>query len=292
MKKLIILFVALILAYPESSGQSVGIIQEKKLYKEINGQDLAADVFYAPEVIEASDNPAIAFFHGGGWVYGSPEEFHGACKRYAERGFKTFSFQYRLSINEDGSYPHPEITPIESVKDARSAIRWLRENAVELGIDPDKIIVGGQSAGGQLALSTVFAEEINEETDNMDVSPVPNALVLFSSCYNTMEAWIDNLLADRRQRIWDISPYHNLKSGMPPVIAFHGNADCMVMYYTALFFNDRMRELGNDFELVTLDGRDHYLGEGSPDEERYARYFDEEILEKADGFISENGFKD
>jgi dipeptidyl aminopeptidase/acylaminoacyl peptidase len=107
-----------------------------------------------------------------------------------------------------------------------------------------------------------------------------------------MEAWIDNLLADRRQRIWDISPYHNLKSGMPPVIAFHGNADCMVMYYTALFFNDRMRELGNDFELVTLDGRDHYLGEGSPDEERYARYFDEEILEKADGFISENGFKD
>jgi acetyl esterase/lipase len=292
MKKLIILFVALILAYPESSGQSVGIIQEKKLYKEINGQDLAADVFYAPEVIEASDNPAIAFFHGGGWVYGSPEEFHGACERYAERGFKTFSFQYRLSINEDGSYPHPEITPIESVKDARSAIRWLRENAVELGIDPDKIIVGGQSAGGQLALSTVFAEEINEETDNMDVSPVPNALVLFSSCYNTMEAWIDNLLADRRQRIWDISPYHNLKSGMPPVIAFHGNADCMVMYYTALFFNDRMRELGNDFELVTLDGRDHYLGEGSPDEERYARYFDEEILEKADGFISENGFKD
>jgi acetyl esterase/lipase len=292
MKKLIILFAALILAYPESKGQPIEIIQEKKIYKVINGLDLAVDVFYAPEKIEESNNPVIALFHGGGWVYGSPEEFHGACKRYAERGFKTFSFQYRLSINGDGSYPHPEISPIESVKDARSAIRWLRENAEQLGIDPDKIIVGGQSAGGQLALSTVFAEEINEKTDNLDISPVPDALILFSSCYNTMEAWIDNLLADRRQRIWDISPYHNLKSSMPPAIAFHGNADCMVMYYTVLFFNDRMRELGNDFELVTLEGRDHYLGEGSADEEKYARYFDEEILEKADQFLSENGFMD
>ena len=292
MKKLIILFVSIILACAESNGQAAGVIQEKKIYKEINGQDLAVDVFYAPEKIKKLNNPAIALFHGGGWVYGSPEEFYGTCERYAGKGFKTFSFQYRLSINEDGSYPHPEISPIESVKDARSAIRWLRENAVELGIDPDKIIVGGQSAGGQLAMSTVFAEEINEETDNMDVSPEPNALLLFSSCYNTMEAWIDNLLADRRQRIWDISPYHNLKSGMPPIIAFHGNADCMVMYYTALFFNDRMRELGNEFKLVTLEGRDHYLGEGSADEEKYARYFDEGILEKADDFLSENGFTD
>jgi acetyl esterase/lipase len=161
-----------------------------------------------------------------------------------------------------------------------------------LGIDPDKIIVGGQSAGGQLALSTVFAEKINEETDNPEISPVPNALLLFSSCYNTMEAWIDNLLGNRRQRIWDISPYHNLTSGMPPAIAFHGNADCMVMYYTVLFFSDRMRELKNDFQLVTVDGSDHYLGEGSPDEVKYARYFDEEILEKADEFLSENGFLD
>lgn len=77
---------------------------------------------------------------------------------------------------------------------------------------------------------------------------------------------------------------------MPPAIAFHGNADCMVMYYTILFFNDRMKELGNDFELVTLEGRDHYLGEGSPDEEKYARYFDEEIMERSDLFLKQNGF--
>ena len=79
---------------------------------------------------------------------------------------------------------------------------------------------------------------------------------------------------------------------MPPIIAFHGNADCMVMYYTVLFFNDKMKELGNDFELITLEGRDHYLGEGSVDAEKYARYFDEEILKKVDHFLMRTGFAD
>jgi len=134
---LLVLFVALILTYPESNGQAVGITHEKKIFKEINGQDLAVDVFYASQIIKESNNPAIAFFHGGGWVFGSPEEFHAACERYAKKGFVTFSFQYRLSINEDGTYPNPDISPIESVMDARSAVRWLRENSDPLNIDPD-----------------------------------------------------------------------------------------------------------------------------------------------------------
>lgn len=285
MKKLIILFVALILAYPESNGQAVGITHEKKIFKEINGQDLAVDVFYASQIIKESNNPAIAFFHGGGWVFGSPEEFHAACERYAKKGFVTFSFQYRLSINEDGTYPNPDISPIESVMDARSAVRWLRENSDPLNIDPDKIIVSGQSAGGQLALSTILMDNINENSDNLRISPVPNAVLLYSSCVNTMEAWIDYVMGNRREQIWSISPYHNLKPNMPPIIAFHGEADCMVLFYTMQFFNTKMKELGNPFELVTLPGRDHYLGEGRDD--RYAGYFDEEILERTDEFLQQ-----
>jgi acetyl esterase/lipase len=285
MKKLIILLVALIPAYTESNAQAIEVTQEKMIYKAINDKNLAVHVFYAPEIMKKSKNPAIALFHGGGWVYGSPEEFYEACRRYARIGFVTFSFEYRLSINEDESYPHPDISPIESVKDARSAIRWLRENAESLKIDPEKVVVGGQSAGGQLALSTALIDDINEDTDNPDISPVPDALLLFSSCYNAMEAWIDNLLGERRTRIWDISPYHNLKREMPPVLAFHGTADRQVLFYTVLFFYDRMKELGNEYELETFEGMDHYLGEGTADEAKYARYFDEEILEKTDEFL-------
>lgn len=266
----------------------VEILSKKLVYKQIDDQMLSVDVFYQNDLRDNQQSPAIAFFHGGGWVFGSPEEFHGACERYAKMGFVTFSFQYRLSINKDGTYPNDDISPIESVKDARSAIRWLRVHADELNIDPDKIVVSGQSAGGQLALSTVLMDNINEDSDDLDISPEPNALLLYSSCVNTMEAWIDYIMGNRRDQIWSISPYHNLKPGMPPIIAFHGEADCMVLFYTVQFFNTKMKDLGNPFELVTLPGRDHYLGENA--DPKYARYFDEGILERTDEFLEQLGY--
>ena len=105
------------------------IIQERKIYKQVMGQELLVDVFYTDSALERKGNPAIAFFHGGGWAYGNPAEFHNACRRYAEKGFVTFSFSYRLSVNQDGTVPHPVITPVESVKDARSALRQVENVA-------------------------------------------------------------------------------------------------------------------------------------------------------------------
>jgi len=257
-------------------------------YKQVAGRELQVDVFQPAGPAPAGrPRPAIAFFHGGGWVFGDRTEFHGACRRYAEKGFVTFSFQYRLSVKADGSYPHPDVTLVESVKDARSAIRWLRANAAALGVDPQQVVVGGQSAGGQLAWSTALCDGINEATDDLAVSPRPDALVVYSSNYNSMEPWIDMIMGPRRAEIWSVSPYHNLKAGLPPALAFHSRDDRMVLYYSVDMFAVRTRELGNSYELVTLSGRDHYLGEGHPE---YARYFDEAILEKTDAFLGRLGF--
>jgi acetyl esterase/lipase len=267
--------------------QSFNINQEKKIYKQVDGYELKVDIFSSSSTEEKQNNPAIAFFHGGGWVYGSPDEFHSACERYARKGFVTFSFQYRLSILDDGTHPNPDISPIESVKDARSAIRWLRENAKSLKIDPEKIIVGGQSAGGHLALSTALMDNINEETDNLNTSPIPNAMLLFSSSVNMIEAWGEWHMGDKREQIWTISPFHNLKENMPPSIAFHGEDDCMVPFWVIIRFEEKMIQLGNQYELISYKGREHYLGVGV---EKYATYFDEEILEKTDEFLIEFGF--
>ncbi|MDQ5979805.1 MAG: acetyl esterase, partial [Verrucomicrobiota bacterium] len=154
---------------------------ETRIYKRVAGRELQVDVFQPGAESARTGRPTIAFFHGGGWVFGSPAEFHGACRRYAAKGFVTFSFQYRLSIKADGTYPHPDITLVESVKDARSAISWLRANATSLGIDPHRIVVAGQSAGGQLAWSTALFDTVNEEGDDLKTSPHPDALLLYSS---------------------------------------------------------------------------------------------------------------
>ena len=286
MKRYIFLQIFAALAPTFSHSQEAVISQNKLVYKVIAGQELTVDIFY-PESQTSDTHTAIVFFHGGGWVFGAPSELYEACRRFARKGYITFSFQYRLSRNADGSYPHPNISPIESVKDARSAIRWIRSYADSLRIDSDKIVVGGQSAGGQLALSTALLDSINESTDNMAINPKPNALLLFSSNVNTLEPWIDNLLGDRNKEIWSISPYHNLKKSMPPAIAFHGEEDDQVLPYIVRMFNVKMDELGNYYDLHWYPGRKHYWCE---EDKKYANYFDEKILKLTDGFLEKFGF--
>lgn len=287
MKPLVLVSALLALGSCLSANPTASIPMETRTYKHVAGRELHVDIFHPPGERPATGRPAFAFFHGGGWVFGRPSEFHAACRRYAALGFVTLSFQYRLSINTDGSYPHPDITLVESAKDARSAIRWLRAHARELGVDPDRIVVSGQSAGGQLAWGTALFDGVNEADDDLSTSPRPDALVLYSSNYNTMEVWADMIMGPRRAEIWSVSPFHNLKTGLPPALAFHGTKDSQVPYYSVQLFAGRTRELGNVFDLVTLEGLDHYLGEGN---EHYARYFDEAILEHTDAFLRQHGF--
>jgi acetyl esterase/lipase len=190
-------------------------------------------------------------------------------------------------MTEDGKVPHPDITLVECVKDARSAMRWVRGHAGSFHIDPDKIVAAGQSAGGQLALSTAMFDDINEASDDLDISPVPNALLLYSSNVNTVEAWADWLMGDRRKEIWSVSPYHNLKPGLPPAIAFHGTEDCMVDFYIVRLFQEETLRLGNHYELITYEGMGHYFAEG---DDTYATYFGEETLECTDKFLVNFGF--
>jgi len=257
------------------------VIHIQEVYKTIDTFNLKVDIFYTRQVLEKENNTAIVFFHGGGWAYGSPSEFYSTCERYAAMGIVTFSVQYRLSI-DNGVTPSRTISPIECVMDAKSAMRWVRENAGKFHIDKNKIVASGQSAGGHLALCTAMIDEHNEKTDNMSISCRPDALLLFSSCVNAVEGWCDRLLADRREKIWSISPAHNMKKGVPPMIEFHGIDDEQVPKWTVQFFEIAMREEGNYFELHTYPGMKHYLGEGNP---KYSRYFDDEILKIADDFL-------
>jgi acetyl esterase len=272
----------LLSGYPgHSQGKQPAVVHVQKVYKTVDTLALTAHVFYSPAALKKKGKTALAFFHGGGWAFGKPEEFFNACRRYAEMGFVAVSFQYRLADDKDKSQDK-KVTPIDCVVDARSAMRWLRENAREYGIDPAKIVAGGQSVGGQLVLATAMLDAHNDPRDNAAISPVPNAMILWSGTANTVTPWCDILLGNKRDQIWSISPAHNLKPGLPPAIAFHGSADNVVDFWTVGFFARDMKQLGNSFELHRYEGRKHYLGEGN---DHYATLFDEEILLKTDEFL-------
>jgi acetyl esterase len=262
------------------------IVHEREIYKTVDTFKLKVDVFYSKMAITRENNTAIVFFHGGGWAYGTPDEFFTTCERYAKMGIVTFSVDYRLSVDK-GVRPSKTISPIECIMDARSAMRWVRANAGKYHIGKNRIVAAGQSAGGHLALSTAMIDNYNEKTDNLSINSRPDAILLFSSCVNTLEAWCDRMLSDRRDKIWSISPAHNIRKGLPPMIEFHGDYDDQVPVWTVRSFADEMVKAGNYFELHIYQGKRHYLGDGNP---KYSRYFDDEILKLTDAFLRKYSF--
>ncbi|MCX4428669.1 alpha/beta hydrolase [Streptomyces mirabilis] len=96
----------------------------------------------------ATSGPAVVYFHGGGYFFGHIDHFDGTLARYVSAsGVPMLSVEYRRAPE----YPFP--TPLE---DGYAALRWLHEHAAELGVDPGRIGVMGDSAGGGLAAAVAI----------------------------------------------------------------------------------------------------------------------------------------
>ncbi len=96
------------------------------LYKTVNATELKLHV-YTPEGHHTSDKrPAVIFFFGGGWNNGSPGQHYSQCAHLASRGMVAMSAEYRVKSRN-------QTTPKECVEDGKSAIRWVRAHAAELG---------------------------------------------------------------------------------------------------------------------------------------------------------------
>jgi len=226
-----------------------------KTYKTIDGYNLDIHIFLPDSAHKSTKSPVMVYFSGGSWTKGNPEWAFYSCADYAKRGWVAVSVEYRLADRH-------ETTPFEAVKDARSAIRWLRMNAAHYNIDTNRIVVSGNSAGGHLALTTALAHEWNESTDNLYYNASPNLLLINSGVYNLYSEdatdWITRDLKDK-SLVKKISPLHLLKSGLPPMLIIHGTNDQSVDYSTAKTFAEEMRKSGNDFEFHSLEGAPHHI---------------------------------
>jgi acetyl esterase/lipase len=110
------------------------------------GRSLALDLYRSKEP-GAKPRPAVVLVHGGGWCRGDKGQVFGAVA-LVNRGFVVVSAEYRLA--HEAPFPAP-------VEDIKCAVRWLRAQAKEYRVDPDRIGVWGSSAGGQIALMVAYA---------------------------------------------------------------------------------------------------------------------------------------
>ena len=143
------------------------------VYRKTKQADLELVVHYPPGWTDHDKRPAIVFFFGGGWENGTIKAFEPQSKHLASRGMVAARADYRVKSRHG-------VTPKECVEDAKSAVRWLRANAAKLGIDPDRIVAAGGSAGGHIAACTAFTPALDAEDEDAKVSSKPNALVLYN----------------------------------------------------------------------------------------------------------------
>lgn len=245
------------------------------VYKKVADRELHLDIFQPKDFKIGDQRACFVAIHGGGWTSGAPRVMYAFTAHCAELGMVGISVQYRLYK------PGSEVTVFDCVKDARSAVRYVRAHAAELGIDPEKIVVNGASAGGHLAAATALFDGVDEAGEEASVSCAPDALVLFSPVIDTSSEGYGNAKVGERWR--ELSPAHQVRAGVSPTLIFHGTGDTTTPFKGAQLFQEAMRRAGNRSELVTIDGAQHtYMFKDA------ALYAD--TLRKLDAFLASLGF--
>ncbi len=219
------------------------------VYKQVGQRELRLNVF-EPEGHRATDRRACFLtIHGGGWTGLEPRRQYPFAAHFARLGMLGISVEYRLA--RPGSSP----TVFDCVQDSRSALRYVRRHAADLGIDPQKIVANGGSAGGHLAAATALFDGLDEAGEETSVSCTPHALVLYFPVIDTSPAGYGNAKIGARWQ--ELSPLHHVRPGLPPTIVFHGTGDTVTPFAGAQAFHDAMRKAGNRCELVVTEGAAH-----------------------------------
>lgn len=216
--------------------------------------NLKMDV-YQPEDYPRGDRPVIVFAHGGAFVDGSRDlpDMQQICREMAKRGYVTASISYRLgSIFAFQDSNQVNLAVMRAIADGKAAIRYFRKSHSDgnsLGIDPDKIYVGGNSAGAVLMLHAAFAQEneLPPYLENLVANEGGFEGQSGNPGYSSHVAGCINMAGGIKSTSF-IDPLD------PPVISFHGENDQVVPFDCAPIFQN----LGNQFNipLITLCGSD------------------------------------
>lgn len=258
-----------------------------RVYKSVNGSELRLHIFNPQDHDAAKAIPAIVFFFGGGWASGTVHQFIPQSKHLANRGMIAIVADYRV-------FGRHKTSAFEAIADGKSAIRWVRVHATELGIDPDRIAAGGGSAGGHLAVSAAVLDQFEDINEDRRVSSRPNALVLFNPAVDTSPE-SGSRARGRASEVFearfggrgrDGSPFHHLRPGLVPTLILHGKEDTTVPYSDVDRFCAEARRHGDRCQPIGYEGATHGFFNPQRAEGKWYR----ETLLAADRFLTEIGY--
>ncbi len=223
-------------------------------YKDLGWISLTLSIYHSRK--EGDLRPCIVFFHGGGWETRALNQYKQYAFYFAGLGFVTMAAKYRV-FNDSSS-----VTPYDEVEDAKSAIRYIRDHAGDLNIDPGRIIATGMSAGGHLAAATAYIEGFENQEEDITVSSAPDALMLQNAVIDLSgDGWEDghDILGEDWKSLSPLQHIGPLCISIPSLV-MSGSSDNLAPIGGMIKWDSAYRSLDCYNRLFIFPGRGHGFG--------------------------------
>jgi acetyl esterase/lipase len=237
-------------------------VEENVEYGNANGRPLLLDL-YQPETPPAAPVPGLIFIHGGGWAGGDKKDYKYYTARFARKGYTVISVGYRFT---------PEFPFPACVQDVKCAVRWFRENAARLNVDPNRIVAIGGSAGGHLSMMLGYSSDVPELEGDSGHAGVSSAVAAVVDLYGPVDLTtpdaVDNSTVTRffkesyavnpdAYRL--ASPLTHLDPKDPPTLIMHGTIDQVCTVLQGDLLAEKLQELKMPYWYDRLDGFPHTM---------------------------------
>jgi acetyl esterase/lipase len=240
----------------------------QQVFATIDGQSLRADIWQPPSGVPnegPNGRTAVMYVHGGSFVTGGLGARPQLFEALADRGFVVLDIEYRLA-------PPPRWA--DAPADVLCALAWLRGSATGLGIDPERVFVMGESAGGSLALVAGYAAGTAHIAPSCPGEPiVPEGVIAVTPAADLAGIWSDRTaVADGRifpeayiggpptefpDRYEAASPFRLLRPSLPRTLLIGGANDHLVLPVRVTSLAERFTAAGVDCELVMVPFAEH-----------------------------------
>jgi len=217
--------------------------------------------------------PAIVFFFGGGWKGGTTRQFARQATYLASKGMVAARADYRVKSSHG-------VTADACVEDAKSALRWLRQHATELCIDPARIVGSGGSAGAHIAACAALVGGFEAAGENTSISCRPDVLLLYNPVLEVLRRDIGDTVPTA-EMAKQLSPVCHVDERTPPTLLLYGTEDQDYAGPAPLYVQKAIAA-GCRAELYLADGQKHGFFNESPWFER--------TLERAEAFLLSLGY--
>lgn len=220
-------------------------IEEGVAFAPAGGRELHCDVFRPPG--QAAPQPGILLVHGGSWHSGGPAMMRGYGILMARHGYPCVASEYRLS--DEAKWP-------AQLDDVLAAIGWMRDQAEDLRIDPDRLVLWGLSAGSHMTL--LAAARLAGEGSPIAASVNHYPITSLEPALGTAWEHAQRLPEDPATADWAaMSPLTHVGAGFPPTLLLHGSADAMVALDQSLRLHEALRQAGVPADLSVFADQPH-----------------------------------